>query len=40
MVRALLIGELKELSGDMDLIGKRYERFRRIGVTAKVGEQV
>ncbi len=39
-IRALLIGELKELSGDMDLIGKRYERFRRIGVTAKVGEQV
>lgn len=39
-IRALLIGELKELSDDMDLIGKRYERFRRIGVTAKVGEQV
>lgn len=31
-IRKLLIEELKELSGDLDLIARRYERFRRIGV--------
>lgn len=31
-IRKLLIEELKELSGDLDLIAGRYERFRRIGV--------
>lgn len=30
-IRTMLAGELDELSGDPDLIGKRYERFRRIG---------
>ncbi len=30
-IRMLLAEELSALSGDLDLIGKRYERFRRIG---------
>lgn len=30
-IRTLLTGELNELSNDLDLVGKRYERFRRIG---------
>lgn len=30
-IRTLLTEELRELSGDLDLVGKRYERFRRIG---------
>ena len=34
-IRALLIDELGELGRDMDLVGKRYERFRRIGVCAE-----
>ena len=34
-IRTLLTGELGELSGDPDLVGKRYDRFRRIGVVAK-----
>ncbi len=33
-IRALLAQELVELSQDLDLVGKRYERFRRIGVDA------
>ncbi len=32
-IRMLLAEELSALSGDLDLIGKRYERFRRIGNT-------
>lgn len=31
-IRKLLVEELQVLSDDLDLIGKRYERFRRIGV--------
>ena len=34
-IRALLSDELGELGRDMDLVGKRYERFRRIGVCAE-----
>lgn len=30
-IRTLLIEEIGELSNDLDLVGKRYERFRRIG---------
>ena len=30
-IRALLTEQLQELSDDVDLIGKRYDRFRRIG---------
>lgn len=33
-IKTLLIEELSELSNDLDLIGKRYDRFRRIGVDA------
>lgn len=33
-IRKLLAQELKELSADPDLVGRRYERFRRIGVNA------
>lgn len=33
-IRTLLVEELGELSSDLDLIGKRYERFRRIGAEA------
>lgn len=31
-IRSLLDGELRELGGDPDLVGRRYERFRRIGM--------
>ena len=37
-IRALLVDEINDLSNDIDLIGKRYERFRRIGVTVKSEE--
>ncbi len=30
-IRTLLAEELSTLSGDLDLVGKRYERFRKIG---------
>lgn len=33
-IRLLLIEELGELSNDPDLVGKRYDRFRSIGVDA------
>lgn len=33
-IRLLLTEELSDLSSDLDLVGKRYERFRRIGVDA------
>lgn len=33
-IRMLLVEELGQLSSDLDLIGKRYERFRRIGADA------
>ncbi|MEA4813464.1 MAG: acetyl-CoA carboxylase carboxyltransferase subunit alpha [Oscillospiraceae bacterium] len=37
-IRNLLTEELSKLSNDLDLIGKRYDRFRRIGVSAVVKE--
>lgn len=37
-IRSLLIDELKELSHDLDLVGNRYQRFRRIGVSAVIKE--
>lgn len=30
-IRTLLAEELSTLSGDLDLVGKRYERFRKLG---------
>ncbi len=37
-IRRLLSVELNLLSNDPDLVGKRYERFRRIGVTSLIKE--
>lgn len=37
-IRLLLSEELGELSNDLDLIGKRYERFRHIGDSAVMKE--
>ena len=37
-VRVLLAKELHELSGDIDLVQKRYNRFRQIGVNAVIKE--
>lgn len=37
-IRRLLREELNLLSNDPDLVGKRYERFRRIGVDAIIKE--
>ena len=39
-IRALLTEEIKELSSDMDLINKRYDRFLRIGVNTETKEQL
>ena len=39
-IRTLLTEELQELSNDLDLIGKRYDRFRRIGAGAVVKESI
>lgn len=39
-IRNLLSEELQELSDDVDLISKRYDRFRRIGAQAEAKEQV
>ena len=39
-IRNLLSEELQELSDDVDLISKRYDRFRRIGGQASAKEQV
>lgn len=33
-IRALLAEEIRELSGDMDLIQNRYDRFRKLGIYA------
>ncbi len=33
-IRLLLAEEVSRLSSDLDLVGKRYDRFRRIGVSA------
>ncbi|MGI6279765.1 MAG: acetyl-CoA carboxylase carboxyltransferase subunit alpha [Acutalibacteraceae bacterium] len=35
-IRTLLTEEISELSKDLDLVGKRYDRFRQIGVSAVV----
>lgn len=37
-IRILLTGEIKVLTNDGDLIGKRYERFRNLGVSAVIKE--
>lgn len=37
-IRTLLVEELGELSGDLDLVGRRYERFRRIGADTVHGK--
>ena len=39
-IRTLLADELKELSSDLDLTQKRYDRFRNLGVSAVVKELV
>lgn len=39
-IRTLLADELKELSSDIDLTQKRYDRFRNLGVSAVVKELV
>ena len=39
-IRMLLARQLQELSGDADLISKRYDRFRRIGCQAEVKESL
>lgn len=38
-IRNLLMEEVGLLSADLDLVGKRYERFRRIGTDAVTEEQ-
>lgn len=37
-IRTLLSDQLAELSQDPDLVGKRYDRFRRIGTAAVIKE--
>ncbi|MGN0312141.1 MAG: acetyl-CoA carboxylase carboxyltransferase subunit alpha [Lachnospiraceae bacterium] len=37
-IRVLLTQEMNALTGDPDLVGKRYERFRSIGVSAIIKE--
>ena len=39
-IRTLLTEELKELSGDIDLIQNRYDRFRNVGVNEIMKEHV
>ena len=39
-IKGLLVKELAGLSTDVDLVGKRYERFRRIGAATVMKEQV
>ena len=39
-IRTLLKEELEELSADPDLVGKRYDRFRKIGAGAVMKESV
>ena len=39
-IRILLTEELKTLTSDIDLIQHRYDRYRRLGVSAVVKEQV
>ena len=37
-IRKLLTEEIKVLTSDPDLVGKRYKRFRGLGVSAVIGE--
>ena len=37
-IRTLLTEEIKELSGDIDLMQNRYDRFRNLGVSAVIKE--
>lgn len=39
-IRILLTEELKTLAGDIDLIQRRYDRYRNLGVSAVVKEQI
>ncbi len=39
-IRAMLSEEINELSGDVELIGRRYERFRRIGAESAIEGQI
>lgn len=39
-IRGLLIDETEELSGDIDLMQRRYERFRKIGVGSVIKEKI
>ena len=39
-IRVLLNDEIDELAKDPDLVGKRYDRFRRIGVSAVIKESI
>ena len=38
-IRGLLIEEIGVLSADLDLVGKRYDRFRRIGADVVTKER-
>ncbi len=38
-IRTLLAEELSRLSNDLDLVGKRYERFRRIGADTVINKE-
>ncbi len=38
-IRTLLAQELESLAHDMDLVGNRYNRFRRLGASALIEEQ-
>lgn len=37
-IRAHLIKEIEAMTEDMDLVGKRYDRFRKMGLSAVSGE--
>ena len=39
-IRTLLIEEIDVLTNDLDLVGNRYERFRKLGVGAVIKEQL
>lgn len=39
-LRAMLSEELSVLAGDVELVGKRYERFRRIGTDSVIKGQI
>ncbi len=39
-IRALLTQEIEVLASDVELVGRRYDRFRKLGVSAVLGEQV